>query len=97
MRLALIAFLPLALAACTPPPMDPLRAAEICEERARAAQGPTASVTVGSNTRSGPYSSAQIGVTSDFLSGRDPLDLYESCVISRTGQPPVRPPVLRAM
>jgi hypothetical protein len=97
MRRAALALLPLALAACEPQPMDPLRAAEICEERARAAQGPTASVTVGSNTRSGPFSSAQIGVTSDFLSGRDPLEIYESCVISRTGQPPVRPPALRPM
>lgn len=75
--------------------MDPLRAAEICEERARAAQGPTGSITFGANSRSGASASTQIGVTGDFLSGRDPLEIYESCVISRTGQPPVRPPVLR--
>ena len=77
--------------------MDPLRAAAICEERARAAQGPTGRITFGANSRTGSSASTQIGVTSDFLAGRDPVEIYESCVISRTGQPPVRPPVLRPL
>ncbi|PHQ83132.1 MAG: hypothetical protein COB65_07615 [Thalassobium sp.] len=95
MRIAL--FLPLAvLAACGPqPPIDPLRAAEICEDRARAAQGPTGSVTVGVNSNTGPNTDVEIGLSSDFLAGRDPLEVYRSCVVQKTGAEPVRPPNLR--
>jgi hypothetical protein len=84
-----------ALAACEPVPMDALRAAQVCEERARAAQGPTGSVTFGVNSQSGPSLGASIGVTGDFLAGRDPVAVYESCVFEKTGQAPIRPPVLR--
>lgn len=93
MRLALP--LLLALAACTPTLLTPEAAAELCEERARAAQGPTASVTVGANSSSGGFSNVAIGVSSDFLAGRDPIAVYEACVYERSGQAPYRPPVLR--
>ncbi|MFT5742019.1 MAG: hypothetical protein ACI86S_000074 [Paracoccaceae bacterium] len=84
------------LAACgPPPPMDPLQAAEFCEERARAAQGPTGRVTVGVNSNTGPSTDVEIGLSGDFLSGRDPLEVYSSCVYQRTGAAPVRPPNLR--
>jgi hypothetical protein len=33
-------------------------------------------------------------VSSDYLTGRDPLEVYESCVIERTGALPIRPPAL---
>jgi len=85
----------LALAACTPVPVSPERAAEICEEKARAAQGPTGRVTVGTNSSTGGFGAVEIGVTSDFLRGLDPVDVYEECVYNRTGNAPVRPPVLR--
>ena len=84
------------LAACTVPPVSPERAAEICEERARAAQGPTGRVTVGTNSNSGAFGGAQVGVSSDFIAGRDPETVYETCVFDRTGQAPIRPPVLRS-
>jgi hypothetical protein len=80
--------------ACAPVPMDPERAAQICEERARGAQGPTGSVTIGVNSQDGPNVGAAIGVTGDFLRGRDPMQVYESCVFQRTGQSPIRPPAL---
>lgn len=83
----------LLLAACAPP--SPERVAEICEERARAAQGPTGGVTIGTNSSTGGFASVEIGVSSDFVTGRDPVEVYESCVFDRTGQLPVRPPVLR--
>lgn len=82
------------LGACAPVPVDPERVAQQCEERARAAQGPTGSVTIGVNSRSGPSVGASIGVTGDFLAGRDPMQVYESCVFQRTGQAPIRPPAL---
>ncbi len=90
------AILLLALAACTPVPVTPERAAEICEERARAAQGPTGRVTVGTNSNSGGFGGAEIGLSSDFLRGRDPAAVYEDCVFDRTGTAPIRPPRLRS-
>lgn len=83
------------LAACDLPPPDPAVVANDCEDRARAAQGPTGSVTVGTNNRSGNFGEINLGVSSDFIRGRDPVAVYEECVIARTGEAPIRPPVLR--
>lgn len=83
----------LIVAACGP--VSPERAAEICEEKARAAQGPTGRVSVGVNSEDGPFASGEIGISSDYLAGRDPLIVYRDCVMRRTGQEPIRPPVLR--
>lgn len=83
----------LIVAACGP--VSPERAAEICEEKARAAQGPTGRVSVGVNSEDGPFVSGEIGISSDYLAGRDPLIVYRDCVMRRTGQEPIRPPVLK--
>ncbi|PWG17627.1 hypothetical protein [Salibaculum griseiflavum] len=85
----------LALAACAPQPISPERAAEICEQRARAAQGPTGRVTIGASSSDGPFAGAEIGLSADYLAGRDPVEVYEECVFERTGAAPIRPPVLR--
>ena len=85
----------LGLSACDLPPVTPERAADICEERARAAQSPTGGVTVGANSETGAFSRFEIGISSDLLAGRDPLEVYEECVFDRTGEAPIRPPVLR--
>lgn len=85
----------LSLAACAPSPMDPVRAAEECEIRARAAQGPTGNVSMGVNSQTGPFVDASVGITSDFVQGADPLAVYQSCVMRLTGNPPIRPPMLR--
>lgn len=84
----------LALGACAPAPVDLERVAQDCEQRARAAQGPTGTVSIGVNSRSGPRVEGAIGVTGDFLAGRDPMRVYDTCVFQRTGQAPIRPPVL---
>lgn len=83
------------LAACDLPPPDPARVADQCEQRAREAQAPTASLTLGANNRSGGFVEGSVGLTSDFLRGRDPLQVYEECVFARTGELPIRPPRLR--
>ena len=85
----------LILAACETVPPTPEEAALRCEERARAAQGPTGSVTVGANSGSGPFTDVAIGVTADYLAGRDPFVVYSQCVERLTGQGPIRPPELR--
>lgn len=94
MRLLLLA--PLLLAACQAVPPDPEQVALACERRAQEAQGPTGSATVGVSSDSGPFTSLSVGLSSDYLQGRDPLEVYDSCVRARTGAAPIRPPRLRS-
>lgn len=82
----------LALAACGP--VSPERAADMCEERANAAVGPTGQVGVGVGS-DGARGKLEIGITSDYIQGRDPYEVYESCVRQKTGQGPIRPLELR--
>ncbi|NNF24562.1 MAG: hypothetical protein HKN63_07135 [Rhodobacteraceae bacterium] len=77
-----------ALAACGP--MSPERAGDICQERARAATGPTGELAIGTGT-GGLKSKVEVGISSDFIQGRDPYEVYESCVRQKTGQGPIRP------
>jgi len=76
------------LAACGP--VSPRRAAEQCEERARAAQGVQGRVGVGIGSR-GVSSDLELSVTSDALRGRAPYVVYDQCVRAKTGQGPIRP------
>ncbi len=85
-----------AMSACASE-ITPEQAADRCEERAQAAQAPEVGVTVGVNSNTGRYVDGSISLTSDYLRGRDPFDVYESCVINLTGQPPIRPPALRSL
>lgn len=85
-RLALIGAL--FLTACGP--VSPERAADMCEERARAATGPTGEIGIGVGSE-GVGSRIEIGVTSDYIRGRDPYIVYEECVRQKTGQGPIRP------
>ena len=90
-----VIFVGFALAGCELPPPDPERVAQLCEERARAAQGPTGRVAIGTNSNSGPFSSVELGLSSDFILQRDPNDVYAECVQRRTGEAPFRAPNLR--
>ena len=83
----------LAVAGCSP--ITPERAAERCEERARAAQGPELGLTIGANSNSGSFVNGNISISSDAIRGRDPLEVYERCVVNLTGELPIRPPQLR--
>lgn len=80
------------LAACGP--VSPELAARQCEERARAALGPTGEIGVGISSDGDTAGRFEIGVTSDYLYGRDPYQVYEACVRQKTGQGPIRPLVL---
>jgi hypothetical protein len=46
------------------------------------------------NSQSGGFASGNITFSSDYLTGRDPYEVYRTCVIDMTGQEPYRPPVL---
>lgn len=93
MRFVLPVLMLAGIASCGP--VNPELAAQRCEERARAAQGPTGEVAFGVNSNSGAFTNAKIGLSSDFLRGRDPAQVYDSCVLQLTGELPIRPPVLR--
>ena len=84
----------LGLAACAPVPVDPLQVARDCERRAQGARGPTGAVQVGASSSDGPFVGGAITLSSDYLAGRDPYEVYATCVTDRTGAPPVRPPTL---
>lgn len=90
-RLSTLFALLTGLAACDLPPPDPRLVANQCEARARAAEAPTGNFTFGTNSETGPFAEASIGITSDLLQGRDPVAVYEECVYQRTGQGPIRP------
>ncbi|MGB3316578.1 MAG: hypothetical protein WBB85_19435 [Albidovulum sp.] len=76
------------LAACGP--MSVERAEEACYERARLAAGPRGMVAVGAGS-GGPASKVRLTVSSEWLQGKDPAALYNSCVYKKSGQPPRRP------
>lgn len=71
-------------------PMSAERAADVCEDRARAATGPTGEVGIGVGSE-GVGGNFEIGITSDYIQGRDPFVVYEECVRQKTGQGPIRP------
>lgn len=91
------AFLMSALLAAACTPITPERAAERCEERARAAQGPEIDLSIGANSESGLLTSGTLSISADAIRGLDPIAVYESCVFNLTGEAPIRPPRLRAM
>ena len=85
-----LAVLPfLALTACGP--MSVQEAERQCFERARLAQQPRGEVSVGVGSNGETSAGLELNVSSDFLLGKDPSAVYESCVMSKSGEPPSRP------
>lgn len=62
-----------------------------CFERARLAQQPRGEVAVGIGSGGRAVGAFEVEVTGDFLTGRDPSAVYETCVVSKSGEPPSRP------
>jgi hypothetical protein len=90
-RGALMALIPgfLGMAACAPVPVE--QAERNCLQAARDASGPRTEIGLGLG--SGGYRSGYVGfeVSSDYLYGRDPAEVFDACVRRRSGQPPKRP------
>lgn len=78
----------LALAGCGP--ASPDRAYATCSERARAALGPTGTFSIGTGS-GGTRTGASISISTDYLAGRDPEEVYQSCYTQMTGTAPTRP------
>ena len=79
----------LMLAACGPISVD--EAERQCFERARLAQQPRGEVSVGVNSDGKAAGGLELSISSDYLTGRDPAEIYNSCVMSKAGEMPSRP------
>lgn len=86
MSLALAVLLP--LLACGPIPVD--LAERQCLEPARLAQQPRGSVGVGASSDGRVAGTFELMISSDFIAGRDPADVFNSCVKQKSGQFPSR-------
>lgn len=79
----------LLLAACGP--ISVQDAERQCFERARLAQQPRGEVAVGVGSGGRTAGELELTVTSDYLMGRDPAAVYQSCVVAKSGEMPSRP------
>lgn len=93
-RLAALFLFPAFLAACGP--MTLAEAERQCFERARLAKQPRGEVSVGASSDGRTAAGVKLSVSSDFLLGKDPAAIYESCVMQKAGQPPSRPLYMRS-
>ena len=90
MRLAALILAPtIALAPCGPIPVN--RAEEQCFDRARLAAKPRGMISAGVNSNGDAIGGLKLEVSSDYLMGRDPSAIFDTCVYQKSGQPPTRP------
>ena len=84
----------IALTACAKPgPISVERAMAQCTERARAAVKPDVSVGVGIGIGRRVRTGVGIGIdlSSDYLKGTPPEEVYETCVVAKSGEKPTEP------
>ena len=62
-----------------------------CIEPAQLAQHPRGSVGITADSHGNVGTSISIGISADYLAGRDPDQVFASCVQNRSGQPPILP------
>jgi hypothetical protein len=79
----------LSVSGCGPIPLVTVE--KQCLERAQLAQQPRGRVSVGVGSDGKAVGGLTIGISSDYLQGRDPSQVFDSCVFARAGQMPSRP------
>ncbi len=89
MRLILGLCLLLPLLSCGP--VSLAQAERECLHQARLAQQPRGSIGVGVGSDGQAKVVGDITISSDYLTGRDPAQVYDSCVVRRSGEMPSRP------
>lgn len=80
------------IAACGPVPVD--QAERLCLQDARDATRPRSELALGIGTDGDDVSAfggLSVSVSSDYIRGRDPAEVFTDCVKRRSGQPPTRP------
>jgi hypothetical protein len=85
----LVALSILALAACGP--ISVQEAERQCFQRARLAQQPRGEVAIGATSDGRAAGGISLEISSDYIAGRDPSAVYETCVMAKSGEPPSRP------
>lgn len=88
-RGALVAFSLLGMAACAPVPVE--QAERNCLASAREATGPQTEVGFGVGSHGYRGGFVRVGVSSDYIMGRDPSQVFDDCVQRRSGKMPTRP------
>ncbi|WP_272860246.1 hypothetical protein [Paracoccus stylophorae] len=94
-RATLLVLLPLiaAVPACGPVPVAQAEAS--CLRDAELAARPRGSVTMGVGAGRGGFTGGfgrvEVDISSDYVAGRDPSDVFNRCVVRRSGQIPTRP------
>ncbi len=76
------------VAGCGPVPLE--RAERDCLEAARLAAQPRGEFGVGVGP-DGPSGFLDLTISSDYIAGRDPAAVFETCVINKSGQRPSQP------
>lgn len=78
--------------ACGPIPVD--QAERVCLRDAELAQRPRGEVALGVGTGGGGRTSfrgsVDLQISSDYIMQRDPSDVFNRCVVNRSGQMPTR-------
>lgn len=77
------------LAACGP--MSVKQAERECFERARLAASPRGEVSVGMGSNGKTAGGVELSVSTDYILGKDPSAVYETCVMSKSGAAPSVP------
>lgn len=75
------------LAACGPVSVQ--QAERICMRDAQLAERPRGNVVVGGGT-GGAFGRIEMDISSDYIMRRDPSDVFNRCVLRRSGQMPER-------
>jgi hypothetical protein len=76
------------LSACGP--VSLAQAERECLSQARLAEQPRGSVGIGVGSDGKPKLRGNVTITSDYLRGRDPSQVYQNCVVRRSGEFPSR-------
>jgi hypothetical protein len=87
--LCLTGLLPAFLVACGPVPLAD--AERECISSAQMTQHPRGSVGIGYGSGGRGAAYLDLGISSNYILGRDPDQVYASCVHRRSGQMPSRP------
>ena len=79
----------LGMAACGPVSRESAEAT--CFRRAELAQHPRGFVELGIGSGGRSYTGVEINASSDYFMGRDPAEVYRTCVLQKSGEAPLRP------
>lgn len=90
MRILVLPILIIA-AACSPKPISVERAMAQCKDRALSATKPDIHIGVGVGGGGKVSGGIGVGLSGDYLRGRDPHEVYETCVMAKSGQKPTQP------